>query len=140
MSRIFWDTNLFIYLFDKHPEFFAATFALRERMLERKDELVTSSMTLAEIQVKPRKDRDITLAERYRNAITQIGTVVPFDDTAADIFAELRATTSIKAPDAIQMSCAAAAGVELFVTNDMGLHKFHVQGIHFISPLTRLPL
>lgn len=140
MSRIFWDTNLFIYLFEKQPEFFNAAYALRTRMLERKDELVTSSMTLAEVQVKSRKARDIPMAERYRDAIRQIARVVPFDEAAADIFAELRATSSIKAPDAIQLSCAAAAGVELFITNDVGLHKLNVRGIHFITSLTKVPI
>ena len=40
--------------------------------------------------------------------------------------------------DAIQLSCAAAAGVDLFlfITNDRGLHGKHVEGM----PLERLPL
>jgi predicted nucleic acid-binding protein len=69
VSRIFWDTNLFIYLFDRDPEFFQATFELRSRMLTRKDDLITSTMTLAEIQIKARREKNIPLAERYRGAI-----------------------------------------------------------------------
>jgi hypothetical protein len=46
MSRIFWDTNLFIYLFEAHPQFSQPTIELRRKMLKRGDQLVTSAMTL----------------------------------------------------------------------------------------------
>lgn len=140
MSRIFWDTNLFIYLFEKHTEFFEPTVALRKRMTERSDELITSAMTLGEIQVGPRKSKDISRAEKYRDAIHQTSTVIPFDDRAADIYAQLRGNSAIKPPDAIQLSCAAAAGVELFITNDVNLHKLAVPGIHFVTSLMRVPI
>jgi predicted nucleic acid-binding protein len=140
MSRIFWDTNLFIYLFEKHTEFFEPTAALRKRMTERSDELITSAMTLGEIQVGPRRSKDISRAEKYRHAIHQTSTVVPFDDRAADIYAQLRENSAIKPPDAIQLSCAAAAGVELFITNDVSLHRLTVPGIHFVTSLMRVPI
>lgn len=62
MSRIFWDTNLFIYLFEKNLQFYSPTAALRKRMIERKDELMTSAMTLGEIQVGPRRTKDVSRA------------------------------------------------------------------------------
>lgn len=140
MSRVFWDTNLFIYLFEDHPEFSKPTIELRHRMLERRDELVTSMMTLGEIQVKPRREKDYTLAARYRDAIKQSSTVAPFSETAANIYAELREKPGVKSPDAIQLSCAAAAGVELFITNDASLHRLTVPGIHFVTSLMRVPI
>jgi predicted nucleic acid-binding protein len=140
VSRIFWDTNLFIYLFDKNPEFFEATAALRRRMSERKDDLMTSAMTLGEIQVGALRAKDLTRAERYRDAIRQSCTVLPFDETAADIYAQLRENNAIRPPDAIQLSCAAAAGVELFITNDVSLHRLAVPGIHFVTSLMRVPI
>jgi predicted nucleic acid-binding protein len=140
MSRIFWDTNLFIYLFEDHPEFSGPTRALRERMIVRSDQLVTSTMTLGEIQVKPRKLRDVRLAQQYKDTIRAICRVVTFDEDAADIYASIRQNSAIRPPDAIQLSCAAAAGVELFITNDVSLHKLSVPGIHFITPLDRVPI
>jgi predicted nucleic acid-binding protein len=140
MSRIFWDTNLFIYLFEGHAAFSAPTRALRERMRERKDELITSAMTLAEIQVGPRRSKDVARAEAYRDAIRQTCTVLPFNEAAADIYAELRENPAIRPPDAIQLSCAAVAGVELFITNDVNLHKLKVPGIHFVTSLTGVPI
>ncbi len=140
MSRIFWDTNLFIYLFEKNAEFLKPTQALRNRMIERGDELITSTMTLAEVQVGPRRAKNFALAERYRDAIRSTSSVVLFDDAAADIYAELRVNPAIKPPDAIQLSCAAATGVELFITNDVNLHKLMVPGIHFVTSLMRVPI
>ena len=64
MSRIFWDTNLFIYLFEKNIQFYSPTAALRKRMIERKDELMTSAMTLGEIQVTARGGQKTSPAPR----------------------------------------------------------------------------
>jgi predicted nucleic acid-binding protein len=140
MSRIFWDTSLFIYLFEKHVQFFAPTLALRERIRDRKDELLTSAMTLGEIQVGPRRDYDYSRAKMYRDAVHQTCTVLPFNEAAADIYASIRENPAIRPPDAIQLSCAGAAGVELFITNDKNLHKLTVPGIHFVTSLDRVPI
>ena len=53
MSRVFWDTNLFIYLMEGSGERTRTVVSLRERMLARGDELYTSALTLGEILVKP---------------------------------------------------------------------------------------
>ena len=52
MSRIFWDTNLFIYFFEGNSEFSVATRRLRQNMVDRGDQLLTSALTLGEILVK----------------------------------------------------------------------------------------
>lgn len=140
MSRIFWDTNLFIYLLEDHPEFAQDVVRLRTRMMERGDELVTSAVTLGEVQVKPRERNDVESARRYGKVLRQTCRILSFDADAAEIYAELRASVAIRPPDAIQLSCAAAAGVELFVTNDRGLQRLRVPGIHFIAPLNRVPI
>lgn len=49
MSRIFWDTNLFIYLFEDKGELTEQVVSLRQRMIVRQDQLLTSALTLGEI-------------------------------------------------------------------------------------------
>jgi hypothetical protein len=49
MARVFWDTNLFIYLFEENAEWSPRVTELRRRMLERRDELLTSYLTVGEI-------------------------------------------------------------------------------------------
>lgn len=47
---------------------------------------------------------------------------------------------SLRAPDAIQLACAAGAGVDLFITNDARLHARQITGIQFIVSLEGAPL
>ena len=137
MSRIFWDTNLFVYLIEDRGERAERVAALRRWMIEREDELLTSTLTLGEILVKPMETGDEELMRRYEHAIGAGATVLPFDDGAARRFAEIRRDRSIRPPDAIQLACASAVGVDLFVTNDDRLTRRNVRGIHFIQSLER---
>lgn len=135
MSRIFWDTNLFIYLFEGKGEHTDRVAALRRRMIERDDELLTSALTLGEVLVKPLEVGDEDLMRRYQHAIEAGATVLPFDQHAASIFAEVRQDRTIRPPDAIQLACASAAGTDMFITNDDRLTRKIIRGIHFIRSL-----
>ena len=140
MSRIFWDTNLFIYLFEEYGSFSEMVGQLRSGMLRRGDQLLTSTLTLGEILVKPTERSDYELCRKYEHAISNAATVIPFDVRAAKAYAGLRIERSLRAPDAIQLACAAAAKVDLFVTNDERLQGRQVDGIQFIVPLGRVPI
>lgn len=135
MTRVFWDTNLFVYLLEG-GRFAPRVTELRARMVERGDQLVTSALTLGELLVKPSQFGEHVLRE-YDTAIRQLATVLPFDAASAPRFAAIRADRAIKAPDAIQLACAAAAGVDLFITNDDRLSRKHVPGVKFITSLER---
>ena len=137
MSRVFWDTNLFVYLVEDRGARADQVMALRQWMIEREDELLTSTLTLGEVLVKPLEAGDETLMRRYEHAIGAGATVLPFDDHSARRFADIRRDRSIKAPDAIQLACAAAANVDLFITNDDRLSRTHVRGIQFIQSLDK---
>ena len=140
MSRIFWDTNLFVYLLEDKGELTERVGSLRERMIERNDELLTSTLTLGEILVKPLEAGDETLARRYEQAITAAATVIPFDPPAAYAFATVRRDRTIRPPDAIQLACASVAGVDMFITNDRRLNRMVVPGVHFIQSLATAAL
>jgi len=140
MSRIFWDTNLFVYLFENRGELTERVVSLRKRMIERNDELLTSALTLGEIFVKPMEAGNETLMRRYEQAISAAVTVVPFDHAAASAFAAIRRDRTIQPPDAIQLACASVARVDLFITNDKRLSRHVVPGIHFIQSLATATL
>ena len=133
MSRIFWDTNLFVYLIEDAGERARQVIALRQWMIEREDELLTSALTLGEVLVKPIETGDEQLRHRYEHAIRAGATVLPFDERVALKFAEIRQDRSIRAPDAIQLACASAAGTDLFITNDDRLSRKNIRGIQFIQ-------
>jgi uncharacterized protein len=140
MSRIFWDTNLFIYLFEDYKDLSKKTIAMRHRMSERGDHLLTSTMTLGEILVRPFQRGDLSMCRQYEENLAKGAVIIPFDVKAARIYATLRGDRKLKAPDALQLSCAAAARVDLFVTNDNRLQREQVPGIQFIVPLDRAPI
>jgi uncharacterized protein len=140
VSRIFWDTNLFIYLFEGSSIFGNQVASLRQKMLKRGDELLTSTLTLGEVLVGPMKAGNAALARLYEQTIPATATLLYFNEKAAVLYAKLRCDSALRAPDAIQLSCAAAYGVDLFITNDSRLHSKQVDGIQFISPLDRIPI
>lgn len=135
MSRIFWDTNLFIYLFEDYGELSARVAEVRERMLARGDQLCTSTLTLGEVLVKPVERGNVLLREKYENAISRSCALLAFDHEAARNYAQLRSDRSIRAPDAIQLACAMVAKVDLFITNDERLSGKNTPGLQFIIPL-----
>jgi len=132
LMKVFWDTNLFIYLWETPGEFSAITKTLYSRMKTTKVDIVTSTLVLGELQVGPKKCGDDELALRYKTALSQATTVVSFDQKAADSYTLIRQKTNAKGPDAIHLACAAAHGVDLFVTNDDKLHGLRIPGIQFV--------
>jgi predicted nucleic acid-binding protein len=137
VSRIFWDTNLFIYLIEDHGELSEQVVRLRKRMIERSDELYTSTLTLGEILVKPIEAGDEVLGRRYEAALRQGATIIPLDIDAARLYAGIRNDRTIRPPDAIQLACAAQARVDLFITNDERLSMKSIPRIQFVSSLQR---
>src|ERR1019366_4503432 len=106
MSRVFFDTNLFIYLVEGQGERPRRVRHILERMSERRDELLTSTITLAEVLVKPLAAGDTAWAERYEKLLDTPGvSVLSFDRPSARIYARLRQDPSLKPSDAIQLAC-----------------------------------
>ena len=140
MARVFWDTNLFIYLFEHNPEWSARVIELRQRMVARRDELLTSYLTLGEALTKPREAGNSVLEKSYLNFFVH-GPVelIAFETEAAKRYAEIRSRERIRPADAIQLAGAAAAGTDLFVTNDKRLSGMAVPGITFITGIERIP-
>lgn len=140
MSKVFWDTNLFVYLLENYPGLSEKVFELRARMVARRDQLCTSTLTLGELLVKPIETRNLELQARYRELLRTGSVIVPFDETAASAYAMIRSDRSIRAPDAIQLACASAAGVDLFLTNDNRLSQKALPSIQFVASLDRAPI
>jgi len=140
LSRIFFDTNLFIYLFEGLEPNRSRVVAVRKRMMERGDTIVTTAMTLGEVLVKPTKLGQTTLIEQYDRAIRSTAQIISFDPSMAWRYASLRVAHTIRNADAIQLACAAHVGADLFITNDTYLQSLNVPGIGFIAPLDRVPL
>jgi predicted nucleic acid-binding protein len=134
MSRIFWDSMLFIYLIEGHPRFSLRVEYLLRRSLEREDRLFTSHLAVGEVTAGMRTSAHPQWPESARQTIDEFGlSYLPFGETAIAPFSTIRATTRIKTADAINLSCAAAAGIDLFLTGDKQLVGIDIPGIQFIA-------
>ena len=136
MSKVYWDTMLFIYLLEDTPEHGKRVVSLYESMRELGDVLCTSVFTLAELLAGPKKLGDTDL-ERRVVALFEGGeiNVLPFDSAAAKQFATIRATVKVSPADAIHLACASSSGVDLFLTSDTAIREFPFRGILFIDGL-----
>jgi uncharacterized protein len=137
MSRIYWDTMLFIYWLEENPQFGKRVNAIWSRMQERNDQLITGALSLGEVLagaykrgVDRERIQDVRVA--FENAVSA---VIPFTDETADLFGRIKGSLRIPSADAIHLACAALARTDLFLTNDQNLVGKIIPGIQFIAAL-----
>jgi predicted nucleic acid-binding protein len=134
MSRIFWDSMLFIYLLENHPTFSERAGRLLDRAYNRGDSLYTSYLALGEVMAGAEKSKMPRKAQAVREIVIEMGfSCLPFDEGAVVPFSRLRSMQRLKIADSIHLACAASAGIDLFLTGDQQLLKLDVPGIQFIA-------
>lgn len=134
MNRVYWDTMLFIYLLEANPLFSERVERLHQAMVRRGDALCTSIFTVGEVLTGPQKLNDlpgITGLKRFFGSSRV--EILPFTLAVADRYSMIRATARVSQADGIHLATAAAAGVDLFVTNDGDLRKLVIPGIRFFA-------
>jgi len=103
-------------------------------MTERRDELITSAVTVGEVLAGTYRKGPASRAEEVRTALLSlVSEVVPFTIEAADRYARIRGSTNTSSPDAIHLACAASAGTDLVLIIDKKLVGKIVPGIQFIA-------
>ncbi len=138
MSRVYWDSMMFIYMLEGNPTFSPAVDAILREMDRRGDTLCTSIFCLGEVLTGPRKFNSLAGIAKVKQYFAGDSVdVLPFTVETADRFSLIRATTAAKPADAIHLAAAAAAGVDVFITNDDKLLNLHLQipGIQYITGL-----
>jgi uncharacterized protein len=136
VSRIYWDTMLFVYLLEANAEYGKRTKDILTKMAARHDRLCTSAFTIGELLTGPLKRADTGLAARIRQALRPPEMeLLAFDPETAELYAKIRASHRVAPADAIHLACASQAGTDLFITNDRKLHGLAVPGISFIAGL-----
>jgi len=136
VSRIYWDTMLFIYWLEDHPDYARRVDEIRSRMEERHDQLITGAFTFGEVLAGAYRKGTAQLADDTRRLLRNtVAEVVPFTLDTADRYARIRGTPGITPADAIHLASAAQAGTDLFLTNDKRLVGKIVPGIQFIASL-----
>lgn len=136
MSRIYWDTMLFVYWLEANPAHIARMRQIFAKMQLRRDRLCTSVFTVGEVLTGVYKvgHPDLISATKAFFRPPQVE-VLPLTEAIADRYAQIRSQYRIAAADAIHLATAAQSGVDLFLTNDRALSKLVISGIHFIAGL-----
>lgn len=134
MSRIYWDTMLFVYWVEDHPRYAKRVRQLLDKMRLRQDQLCTSAFAVGETLVGPYKSGSPEMARRIREIFQPpFVEVIPYTLETAELYASIRAKGGVSAADAIHLACAAQARVDLFLTNDTALVGKVIPGIQFIA-------
>ena len=136
MSRIYWDTMLFIYWLEDHPQFGDRVGKIHARMKERNDQLITGAFTFGEVLAGLYPRAAAELLHEVRDSLERaVSEVIPFTLETADHYAQIRGKLGVTPADAIHLACAADAGADMFITNDKRLLGKIVPGIQFIASL-----
>jgi len=141
MSRVFWDSMLFIYLVEDDPKFAPLVRHVMGRCFRRNDSLFTSHLSIAETLVG--LDPGSVKEKIFLATIREMDfTLVNFDGAAVEPFRMVRSSYGLRPPDSLHLACAAAMKADLFITGDLQLLKKHlrVPGIQFIAGLENAPL
>ena len=91
MSRVFLDTNIFIYLIEDEGELGRKSMELIERLTARRDLVYTSTLTLGEVLTQPLSKGDTRLADLYEEKLGSPGVhLLDFDRISARNYARIR--------------------------------------------------
>jgi predicted nucleic acid-binding protein len=125
---------LFVYLVEEHPAYCEVVENLLTKIVERRDVLCTSVFTRGEVLVGARKAGNEAGAQKLRDYLKPPHVdLLPYTLETTENYARIRVANKVSPADAIHLASAAAAGVDLFLTNDRALQRMIVPGIQFVA-------
>jgi predicted nucleic acid-binding protein len=122
-KTIFLDTAPLIYFIEGNSEYQQCLKQVFEANDRGDFSFITSSITLLEVLVKPIRENQTALADKYKAILTGAAGIEILDVTLniATKAAELRAKYNLRTPDAIQIGAAIEYKSDYFLTNDTQL-------------------
>lgn len=119
-SRVYVDSNVFIYFIEKSEKFFVQVSSLFEHAEKVGARLMTSELTIAECIYKPAQDGDRKAVNAYEALFEQSDDIeiVALDGALAKRAALAGGLLGLKLIDAIHYVSALDAGCDFFITAD----------------------
>lgn len=117
------DTNIFIYYFQKHPQLGPKVKNIFEYLIKHKILSVTSNITLIEVLASPLSP---DLIKRLEEELLNFP-ILKIQETTNQIASEaarIRRTYGFKMADSIQLAAALHSKAQIFITNDSRLKQF----------------
>lgn len=133
------DTMVFIYHFEENQAYSPLTFSIFESLEKGNFNGITSILTLLEILVKPKKENNLLLTERYKLLFETFPNlqVKEINENIADIASSLRANYNVNTPDAIQIATSLEAKADIFITDDATLKKISEIKVLLLSEMLK---
>ena len=124
--KIFIDTAPLIYLIEGEETFAAAVEKQLNQWITAENNLTTSTLTLLELLVVPKRQKNKQLVRKYRALLLDILSepLIPLSEAISEIAAQIRGENGFKTPDSIQLATALYTGADVFYTNDKRLSNF----------------
>ena len=136
-SVVYLDTAPLIYAIEEHPDYGTAVGHLLQAIDEGRLEALTSTLTLAELLVKPFELDRTDLVRAYRSVLTGSAgmRVAPVDVEVAVEAARIRSAHRVRLADAVHLATAVHGGADVFVTNDASLGRCDEIAVVLVSDL-----
>ena len=119
-KRVYFDTNIFIYILENHFEFGETCLSVVQSGADKELDGYSGDLVLAELLVKPLKDNNARAVKAVKDLFTEDTKIelLPHTRSAFITAAHLRANHKIKLPDALHLATAIENHIEIFLTND----------------------
>ena len=119
-KKVYFDTNIFIYMLEDLEPMKEYTERLLSRIEEQNSVIFTSELTIAECLVKPKECGNLELERIYLDQLTQNKNISlqSIDRKILIEASRIRAEEKLKLPDSIHMATALHCNCNHFITND----------------------
>lgn len=124
-GAVYLDTNALIYSVERVAPYWTLLRPFWQAAQSGAFIILSSEITLLETLVKPLRERNSRLEQRYRRLLTATREVrlMPISRPVLEQAAQLRAALAIKTPDAIHAATALQENSALFVSNDANFRR-----------------
>jgi len=119
------DSNTLIYFFENHQEYAQDIEDLFLRVESGEINAFLSSLSILEILVKPKRDKNLVLENKYKTLLLDFPNLYTIDINmkVIDVAASIRADYKIKTPDSIIISTAIITNSKYLISNDIRLRN-----------------
>lgn len=137
-NKVYLDTKIWIYSLEGYLAFIQDLTQLFQSIEQGNLSAVTSELSLAEALVKPYQNQDLVKQALYKQFIcnSQQLSVIPVSRDVLIEAARLRASLSIKLPDAIHAATALLTRCSTFLTNDQRFQVVPGLSVVLLSQIT----
>jgi predicted nucleic acid-binding protein len=131
------DTMVFIYLFEDHPTFGDLCDNLFNQIKDGLFSAIVTPITAAEVLVKPLNSGQLSIADKYRNAIRNMPNLshINFGVEIGFMAGSLRAKYGLLLPDMFQVAAALAQPANAIITNDREIQRVQETDVFLLSDL-----